>query len=123
MKWGKRKPERRRADRYPVNLEAECTDSRDNAPKGCKVTDISREDFGVRLHIKGQVEVGDELQLVLHAPQRTPPVIFRVAACWIEQIMDDEGYEVMVGCKLVEIAPQDKHFLMEYAYQNWFKKV
>jgi hypothetical protein len=120
--WWKKK-ERRKKERFPVDLAARCMTEAGSESKHCKVSEISRDDFGVRLKLQEEVHVGEILSLEMPIPKQSETIHFTVNVRWTESVAITDDVYYVAGCSMQEIDPGQKRLLLEYAYGNWFKRI
>ncbi len=111
--------EKRKFQRFPLELHAMCMGDETQEDLHCKVTQISRQGLAVKLLLNEKVAIGPSLKLEIDIPIRIEPVHAVVHLKWIKESNCAEGYSYMAGGELQMIKPEDKAYLLDYGYENW----
>ena len=113
--------ERRKAQRYPMELHGNCVGDNGDTGKHCKVIEISRDGMAIQLFSKERISTGRELVLEIDITTKRDPVKAVITLKWIKEIDDETGYSYLAGGELTTIEKSDKQALLEYGYENWKK--
>lgn len=111
--------DKRKFQRFPVELEATYCINGTRATKKCRITDISREGAKLEMRTREKVNAGDRLKLKILFSPDTEPVKCIVDVLWIEKLRIKNGFQFVCGGQYEVIRNRDKWQLLDIAYDAW----
>ncbi len=117
----KKKPvvEKRRYQRFPVELQARFNDGRTRKNNSCKIVEISLDGLVLSLDTNGTKKIGPAVFLEIECPSHPDPLNAFVQLHWLREI-EDNG--ISAGSQFKIIKNEDRNSLMNYAYASLLQK-
>jgi c-di-GMP-binding flagellar brake protein YcgR len=112
--------DRRKYKRFPIELSAKYHIGGNGKWKGCTVTNISRNGMGIIVYLQEKLPLDSYLQLEIMFPSKEKKVRAIGILKWLTEVKEEKSY--MSGVEFVEIDPEDKWELLDYAFDEWSKK-
>ncbi|MBU4305761.1 MAG: PilZ domain-containing protein [Candidatus Omnitrophica bacterium] len=81
------------------------------------LTNFSKE--GLKASLNRIVENGKILKLEIWLPGSIIPTFMKGKVVWITKSSKEWTYDFDAGIKVLEINPEDRYRLMEFAYEHW----
>ena len=108
--------QKRKYQRFPVELPARCYGVGNRENKDCKITEISRQGIIIMLDLKEKIKTGRNCVFEIDLPQCSKPIKALVQLKWVKAPEGDGSYTA--GGKITMIDPEEKRILMDYAYSS-----
>ena len=109
--------DRRKSERFPVELNAIYADEQNNRGK-CKVIEISREGTKIALHLGKKIDAGTILQIEIEVPARTSPVSGLFSVVCIKELEEKKEFNFVAGGTLIILKPGDTNTLLRCVFYH-----
>ena len=114
--------QKRKFQRFPVELNAACFAAGTAEIRKCRITEVSRSGVIIEVQAKEKIKIGQSLMLEIDFPGRKNPMSAFVKLKWIKVLDDTVEFNFIAGGKLTIIKPEDKSSLLDYAYECLLNK-
>lgn len=111
--------EKRRFQRFPLNLAASYSAEPNKELYPCSIIDISRTGTRLLLNTEEKIEVGSLLKVEISPPDGGIPIKCIVSIVWIAQMQDENKKYYLCGGTFELIKNEDKWRLLNTAYDVW----
>lgn len=111
--------EKRRFQRFPLNLAASYSAESKKELYPCSIIDISRTGTRLLLNTEEKIEVGSLLKVEISLPDSNIPIECSVLIMWVAQRQDENKKFYVCGGTFELIKSEDKWRLLDTAYDVW----
>jgi len=108
--------DRRRNERFSVELAAEIAGDGCEKQQKCKITELSLD--GVRLLLNEKISFGRKITLCIQIPGQCDPVIVPLTVRWNKRLYDGQGFDYLAGGELGQVEPSMGKILFDCMHKN-----
>jgi hypothetical protein len=114
--------QKRKFQRFPVQLDARCFGAGESGHRTCKITEISRQGILLKLHLHKEIPEGQNVALEIALPPDGTIINALAKVKWVKDSEAVGPYDYTVGAQMTMIQPEDKKRLLHYAYEDIIDK-
>ncbi len=110
--------EQRKHPRFPAALNAKYSINGTGKKRTCKITDINRDGVKVEIKTSEKILPGTDISLSIKVPTALSSIRPAATVLWVQQMLDENRTNFIIGCQFSSIKPKDQWCLLDYAYDN-----
>ncbi len=113
--------EKRKYQRFPVELDGRCFGGSNNEYADCKIIDISKEGISIKLYLKERIKIDSSLVLEINFPnikESNRCISAVIVLMWIEKLSHEKEFNFVAGGEFTMIDPLDKQRLLDYGHEK-----
>jgi len=112
--------DKRKFIRFPIQLSARRLRGGKKEWKGCYIFNVSRDGIGIDFQGEKKLRLGSIMQLEMTHPTKKEPINVMGTLMWAKAYNKHQDF--IGGVRFITINPKAKWHMLEYAYDNWYRR-